>query len=446
MRILTRAMLLSCGVTDTDTVLVALSGGADSTALLDSLCELRREGGVGRVVAAHLHHGIRGEAADADASFCEALCKTRGVRCVVVRADVPAYAARSGQSLEAAARELRYAFLRRAKAACGASCILTAHHRDDQAETFLMHLLRGCGTSGLSGMRPRAGDIARPLLTVSRAEIEAYLIAREIPWRTDETNAEDAATRNRIRHTLLPLLDTFRPDSAKAIAETAMRVSEDEAYLCALAEAAAAEIAENGGYRRDALAALPGPIQTRILRAMLFCTGDDVTRSDIDRVRALLTARTGTRIELSGGRGAWVDSERVYAGAYPQAQAYAVAFAYNGVTRLPCGTLTATPVEAWERTADGNALYVDADALPQDLVVRTRRDGDRFYPLGAPGRRKLSDVLTDKKIPLTRRDMPLLAAGNEIYCVFGLTVSQLAAITPGTRHILHIVYKGEEKA
>ena len=438
-------MLRRCGIAETDTVLVALSGGADSTALLCALADLHAEGALKGVLAAHLHHGIRGAEADADAAYCEALCQARKVPLVTEHEDVPSFAAANGESLETAGRKLRYAFLRRTMRHCGASCIVTAHHRDDQAETVLMHLLRGCGTNGLSGMRARTDDIARPLLPVSRDAIETYLTERGIPWRTDGTNAEDAALRNRVRHNLLPLLDTFRPNCAQAIAETARLVAEDEDYLSGLAEVAMRAIAVGEGYRREALSALPKPLAVRVIRTLLRRTSDDVTRADIARVSELLTAQSGTCIMLSGGRSAWVDSESVYAGIYPTPQAFETVFHREGETRLPHGTLVAGLVTAWHRPESGNELFIDADALPANAVVRTRRDGDLFYPLGAPGRRKLSDVLIDKKIPLFRRDMPLLAAGSEIYCVFGLTISSLVAIKPDTRHILHIVYKGEDE-
>ena len=438
-------MLRACGISDSDTLLVALSGGADSTALLLALCELREAGAGPMVCAAHLHHGIRGDAADADMRFCESLCERLRVPFVSERADVPAYAAAHGRSIETAARELRYEFLSRAMAQCGASCMVTAHHRDDQAETVLQHLLRGAGTNGLSGMRARAGDVARPLLAKSRAEIEAYLSERGQPWRTDETNALDDAARNRVRHTLLPLLERLAPGAAESLAKTARLAGEDDAYLTELALEKANAAAQGDGYDRKAIAALPKPLCARVLRALLKRSSDDVSEADIERVRALLTAQTGTRIELSGGRAAWVDSKAVYAGHYPKPVAYETPFCREGETQLPGGTLLSETVLSWRRPEHANELFMDAQKLPTGAVVRTRRDGDRFFPLGAPGTRLLSDVLTDRKIPRERRDMPLIACGNEIYCVFGVTVSALVAIGPETRHILHIVLREERE-
>ncbi len=443
MRILTESMLHNCGVSGADTVLIGLSGGADSVALTHALRRLCEEGALAAVYAAHLHHGIRGEAADADEAFCRAFCRELEVPLSVERADVPAYAAAEGQSLEQAARTLRYAFLRRAAKEAGADCIMTAHHRDDQAETLLMHLLRGCGTSGLAAMRPRNGDLARPLLRVGRALIEAYLAENGLTYRVDQTNASADQTRGRIRHELMPLLASFNPKAAQALAQTARLAAQDDAFLERLAEEALESASRIHGYDRAMLAGQAPPVLSRAVRRLLLESGN-VTGADIRRVCALLTAQTGTCIELRGGRGAWVDGACLYVGVYPGPKAYAVAFVIPGQTRLPGGgRLIAGEAGAFRRPADGREAYLDADKLPVDLLVRTRRDGDRFFPLGAPGERKLSDYLTDKKIPRHLRDMPLLASGREVYWVGGYEVGQKAAITVETRRILHIIYEEE---
>ena len=444
MRILTESMLQDCGVSGADTVLIGLSGGADSVALTHALCRLRAEGALAAIYAAHLHHGIRGGAADADEAFCRAFCRGLDVPLSVERADVPAYAAAEGQSLELAARTLRYAFLRRAAKAAGADCIMTAHHRDDQAETLLLHLLRGCGTSGLAAMRPRNGDLARPLLGVSRASIEAYLAENGLTHCVDQTNASTDQTRNRIRHELMPLLASFNPNAAQALAQTARLAAHDDAFLERLAQEALASASQGDGYDRAMLAGQAPPVLSRAVRRLLLQHSGGVTGADIRRVCALLAAQTGTCIELRGGRGAWVDGVCVYVGVYPEKRAYAVAFAGKGETRLPGGgRLIALEAEAFCRPAGGREAYLDADKLPEDLVVRTRRDGDRFFPFGAPGERKLSDYLTDKKIPRHLRDMPLLASGREVYWVGGYGISQKAAITFETRRILHMIYEEE---
>ncbi|MEA4870030.1 MAG: tRNA lysidine(34) synthetase TilS [Christensenella sp.] len=439
-RLIGETELTACGCDPGDTVLVALSGGADSTALLLSLCECRDAGEIGGLFAAHLNHGIRGENANRDQRFCEALCARLEIPLATETIGVPAYAKAHGQSIEQAAREVRYAFLERAREAFHANVIATAHHKDDQAETLLLHLIRGSGTGGLCGMQPRNGRIIRPLLDVSREEILLSLQLRGEPFCEDETNAENGAARNRIRNELMPLLQTLNPGVASALAKTAKLVSEDEAFLRQLSEEAEREISCNGGLERTKLAALAAPIGTRILRRRLMAQTGNVKESDIRRVMALSTAQTGTRIELSGGYFAWTSAELLQIGLYPEPEEYEVPFVQDGETVTPYGVLRANRADGWQRPKDGSEAYLDAGALPKDLVVRSRRNADRFFPLGAPGERKLSDVFTDRKIPKEERWLPLLCAGDQVYYAVGLGVSERARITPNTREILHIIF------
>ena len=438
-RLIGESELSACGCKPGDLVLVALSGGADSTALLLSFCACRDEGKIGGLFAAHLNHGIRGEHANRDQRFCEALCARYEVPFATETTDVPSYAKAHGQSVEQAARELRYEFLERAREAFQADVIATAHHRDDQAETLLLHLIRGSGTGGLGGMQPRNGRIIRPMLGASRAEILAYLDEREEPYCEDETNAESDIQRNRIRNELIPMLRTFNPNITAALNKTAALVSEDETFLRGLSEETERAISDQNGLRRRELAALAGPIRSRILYRRLIALDGNVKQSDIRRVAALATAQTGTRIELSGGYSAWTSAELLHIGRYAEPVEYEVPFDPNGETATPYGVLTANRTDRWQKPKDGFEAYLDANALPSRLVVRSRRSADRFFPLGAPGERKLSDVFTDRKIPKEERDVPLLCAGNQVYYATGVGVSERAKITLETREILHII-------
>ena len=438
-RLIGDSELSACGCKPGDQVLVALSGGADSTALLLSFCACRNEGRIGGLFAAHLNHGIRGEHANRDQRFCEALCLRLGIPFAAETIDVPAQAKVNGQSVEQAAREVRYAFLERAREAFHADVIATAHHMDDQAETLLLHLIRGSGTGGLSGMQPRNGRIIRPMLDVSRAEILAYLGEREEPFCEDETNAENDAQRNRIRNEIMPQLRELNPNITTALSKTAKLVSEDEAYLRQLSEDAERKISSDGGLNRTGLAALASPMSSRILHRRLLALDGNVKESDIRRVMALVKAQTGTQIELSGGYSAWTNAEWLHIGVYPDIAEYEFPFVPDGDTVTPYGVLTAHHADFWQKPKDEFEAYLDASTLPDKLVVRSRRNADRFFPLGAPGERKLSDVFTDRKIPKEERDVPLLCAGNQVYYAAGLGISQLARITPDTREILHII-------
>ena len=442
MDILSERMLRACGVGPESTVLAAFSGGADSTALLLSLSEARARGEIRALYAAHFHHGIRGDAADGDLAFCEALCRRLSVPLTVERGDVPAYAAESGKTLEEAARAQRYAFLRRAAADCGAGCIATAHHREDQAETLLLHLLRGSGLDGLTGMRPESEGVVRPLLNVSRAEIEGYLHARGQAWREDETNACTDAMRNRIRHVLTPALCGINPRAVEALCKTAALLQDDASYLDARSREAEQAAIRGDGLDRETLNALPGPLAGRIVKRRVYALQNDVTAADVRRVLALCRAQTGTRIELRSGMHAWVDASVLHIGRYPVQTAFCVPFCDDGETVFPGGCLTAGRAEAFCRPESGGEAYLDLDVLPAGLCVRTRRAGDRFHPFGAPGGRLLSDWMTDRKIPGPVRDaLPLLCAGNEAYYIAGHTTSEKARVTAHTKNILHIVFR-----
>ena len=206
----------ACGVSAADGVLVALSGGADSVALLLELRKLQKEKRILRVEAAHLNHAIRGREADSDTEFARALCERLSVPLAIERVDVPRAAKETGVSLELAARNARYAFLERVRSDRNLDCIAIGHHRDDQAETLLLHLLRGSGTDGLSGMRVRTGRLIRPLLHTDKSAILSYLAECGQDFCTDTTNFETDATRNRIRLNVMPVLETVNPAAKKA--------------------------------------------------------------------------------------------------------------------------------------------------------------------------------------------------------------------------------------
>jgi tRNA(Ile)-lysidine synthase len=291
------------------TLVVGLSGGADSVALVDALASLRRRRGF-RVVAAHLDHGLRPGAAD-EAAFCRELCETLGVPLRAGTADVRARARRERGGLEQAARRERYAFLRRVMDEEAAAAIAVAHTRDDQAETLLLRLLRGAGATGLAGMRPRSGDVVRPLLAVSRPEVLAHLRERGLAWREDPSNADPAHRRNRVRHELLPYLEErFNPRIRASLARTAAVLADEAAHVRAEAEALLARIArEEGGalaLRRTPLAEAPAAVARAAIRQALLRAGGlaEVGALHVDQVLHLARAKapSGRRLPLPGGR------------------------------------------------------------------------------------------------------------------------------------------------
>ncbi len=424
----------ACGVSERDGVLAALSGGADSVALLLELIGLHKNGRLSRVEAAHLNHAIRDADADADEAFCAGLCARYGVPLHTERIDVPRLAKETGVSLELAARNARYAFLERVRADRDLDCIAIGHHRDDQAETLLLHLLRGSGTDGLAGMRLRSGRLIRPLLYTDKTAILAYLNRRGQSHCTDETNFEADATRNRIRLTVIPSLETVNPSAKKALSDAAAHIAEDSDYLNALA----ADAEKTCGTDRRKLSALPRPVRMRVLRNILPYT--DFTAADLDRLDRLLCGQTGDAATLKYGVTAWLDATDLRIG-IDETEAYSTPVPGTGSVKLPGGTLSIERVEKAVVPCGRYDAYVDADRLQGEVIARSPKQGDRFTPFGMTGTKLLSDYLTDRKIPRFERNMPVLCDGNGIVWVTGHTVDERMRVTADSNHILHYHYE-----
>lgn len=292
-----------------ETIVVGLSGGADSVALTDALGSLQRRHGF-RLVAAHLDHGLRPGSAD-DAAFCHVFCQALGVPFRGGSAAVRARAGREKGGLEQAARRERYAFLRRVKDDEGAPLVAVAHTQDDQAETLLLRLMRGAGATGLAGMRARSGDLWRPLLDVSRARVLAHLRAREIGWREDPSNADPAHLRNRVRHELLPYLEQrFNPRVREALARTAALLADEARHIGTQAEQLLARIGRRAGdtlvLDRLGLAAAPVAVARSAIRLALDETGGlaGIERGHVERILSVARsgAPAGRRLQFPGGR------------------------------------------------------------------------------------------------------------------------------------------------
>jgi tRNA(Ile)-lysidine synthase len=295
-------------------LLVGLSGGSDSVALLFLMKELAASDGFTLTSLAHLNHRLRASSAH-DEQFCRALAVEAGIPIVVESIDVAAYAQSQRLSIEDAARRLRYDFLHRAAGTTGADRIAVGHTRDDQAETFLLKLIRGAGLTGLGGIYPRRENVVRPLLSVSRAELRAYLETRGQTWVEDETNAELENPRNRIRHRVLPELErAYGGDVSQAIARAAAIVREDGQWLEELAGRRFDALVHRDGRRLEielkALEAEPIPVRRRVVRnaLRLAAAGREI---GLDHVEAALDVAAGesagvdvpgSRVELRAGK------------------------------------------------------------------------------------------------------------------------------------------------
>ena len=437
---------------------VGVSGGVDSVTLLTALHQLGYT-----VEAAHVNYGLRGTDAAADEALVRALCKRLGVRLHVAHPEVKAYAKTHGLSVQAAARDLRYAFFERIAAAGGIPFVAVAHHRDDQAETVLLHLFRGSGVEGLAGMpvqRPLVygSDVmlVRPFLELRRADIEAFARAERLAWREDATNVGDAYRRGVIRKAILPrIVEHFGPAAKDNIARSAALVREyvDATIRPELARRfeACAKERPGGGGLLDArmLAAQPPVWRCRVILEALrrWLPGVPRSKATAETIERLLASQTGRRVAFASGS-VWREREGlafvpgVPAGDAPRE----VAVAPGAPVKLPRGTLLIEEAacEAPPEDRSPGVEIVDADRIVPPLLARPWRAGDRFRPLGMKQPKKVSDFLTDVKVPAHERaDVYVLADREKIVWVIGYRIADEVRIGPGTRRCLRLRFGPE---
>jgi tRNA(Ile)-lysidine synthase len=403
-----RRRLLSPG----NRILVALSGGPDSTALLVALAELRDSGrlspmGLG---ALHVDHGLRPGGAE-DAAHAAALCQRLGVPFETVRVAV------ATGNVQAEARRARYRALAAAAARSGATRIATGHTRTDQAETVLLRLLRGAGARGLSGIPPRRGAIVRPLIDRTREEGIAFLEARGILWRTDPTNATPRYARNRLRLELWPALVALAPAAERSIARAADLAREDERALASRAR----ELAGDGvGVALDALRPVPPAVMRRVVRRLWASATGRRSGLELHHVDAIIAL-----------------ARRDRPGCATLPRGFVARCRYGRLEIVPRGGVPAAfdPVEIGhpgryalpERGVQVEITVARAGSVPWPLVLRTRRTGDRWRPEGGRGSKSLKRWLIDRKVPRELREaLLLLAHGSDV-----LAIPELDALSAG---------------
>ncbi len=414
------------------TVLCALSGGADSMYLL---CRLL-EGGY-RVRAAHLDHGLR-PTAGRDVAFVRDWCGARRIPLTVERADVAGYAAANHLTVEEAGRVLRYEFLERTAGAEGCALIATAHHAGDNAETVLMDLIRGCGLNGLAGIPERRGNIVRPMLGVTRPEIEAYLEEHNVPHVEDETNADLNCTRNVLRHRVMPLLEELNPRAAEHISAAAERLRADEAELSRQAALLAAR-AEGNAVPAALLAEASRPVALRAASRLLAEHGMGGGAVHMD---AILTLAAGpdpsAEVHVPGGV---VRREYDLLVFDPEKEKPLPPPLPLGMGEIRWGEWTVR----CEGALCPAKAYVSPDEFwlkPEDYLIRSRRTGDALT-LGPRPRRTLKRLFIDNKVPAVRRDrVPVIDGGGLAAAAGGLGPDRSFLAVPGG-NALHIILKRE---
>ena len=424
MKQLVRHTIEQCGmIPDGARVLCGLSGGADSVSLLLCLHELGCD-----VCACHVNHGLRGAQADADEAFCRALCAAYDIPFAAVRCDAAAEAARRGQSVETAARALRYDFFARCAQEFAAVRIATAHTADDNLETMLFHLIRGTGAAGLAGIPPVRGNIIRPLIAVERRQVEDYLRTRGQAWRTDATNLDDSCTRNRIRHHVIPALRDIEPQAARHAVQTAALLRQDNACLDALAQ----EWTDGAEIAAQELAALPDALAARAVRKLLEHAGapmGEITHRHIHAVRALAYQTRGS-VSLPGRLRAMRRGKLVRVVAVPQTTG-SVCLAAEQPVQFGAYTAILT-----RKIADIHSSFkhypVAYDTINSlRLEVRAWRASDRMTLPGSHGARSLKRLYAERGIAPEERDsLPVLCCGDMVIAAAGIgTDSRFAGNT-----------------
>ncbi len=407
-------------------VLCACSGGADSTALLHLLCHTE---GV-TVVCAHFNHQLRGAESDRDEAWVRALCEKLGVPCVCESADVAGYAAAKRMGLEEAARTLRYAFLERTAAERGCDRIATAHHAEDNAETILWNLVRGSGARGLSGIPPVRGRIIRPMLNVTRPQIEAYLRENGLSCVFDSSNRADDNPRNRIRHHVLPLLLAENPSAMEHISAAAESLRTDDAYLSALAQTFITDHLQDGALPIPELLALPEPVGARVLRSLC----GSVQRKHIEAVYAL--CRSGKAHAEAHLPGQQVRKEygRLCFSSTPETADFRREIPF-GTTDLPEFSLhiLREPARIFDEIHNSfNTFFFKSDSIRGRIFVGCGRGGEEIRLLGRGCTKTLKKLFQEAKLPLAQRKAtPVLYDGDGVIAVYGFGIAERCAAAPG---------------
>jgi tRNA(Ile)-lysidine synthase len=461
-----------------ETIVVGVSGGPDSLCLLHALRKLQPELELGLHLA-HLEHGIRGAESRADAAFITELANSWRIRISIEHADVPAYAREHRLAIEEAARRVRYLFLSRVVGEVGASCAAVGHNADDQVETILMHWMRGSGLAGLRGMLAvqTLGEegwwtgptlkVIRPLLEVSRTCIEEYCQEHGLRPRFDRSNLDLTYHRNRIRHELIPHLESFNPRICEVLLRSARVFADDLDYLSLQADEAWERLAResNGSvsFPLDPWYELHPALQRQLLREAirrLRTSLRDITWTHVERAReGLASLEAGGRITLAQGLfliKSYTDftiGEQVVYPDLPLLWETPVSLRVPGITSLPDSnwSVDSQILERAELPAEAMAnpdpwqAYVDLDTTGSDLMLRRRETGDAFEPLGMGGRSKnLTDFMIDAKIPQRIRSLlPLVVSPWHIVWVAGYRIDERVKVTSETSRVLHLGFARE---
>jgi len=442
-------------------LVVAVSGGPDSVCLLYILTEIQNELGV-RLHVAHLNHQLRGTESEADAQYVSDLAHRLHIPATIERREVKAYQLQQRISPEEAAREVRYTFLAGVAKSIGADRIAVGHTVDDHIETILMHLIRGTGTRGLRGLQPisrwqsaqKEGKaiIIRPLLPISRQETASYCHQHRLMPRLDVTNLSLSPLRNRIRHQLLPRLQSYNPRVVEALLRTARITSDDLTFIDREASKAWSRIIQEQAdtivLDKAGFCQLPRALQRHILRAAIEKLSGNLKDTESHHIEAMLTALNkpaGKRLSLPRGLIFTIDYNKYLLSPDPASLSPLPTLGAESPLKIPGQTV----LNGWRVTADivkrdqmpekasGLTAHLDFEKTGDKIAMRRRQPGDRFQPLGMDQPKKLGEFMIDAKIPRAWRErVPIVRSPQHILWVVGWRIDNRVKVTDSTKQIL----------
>jgi tRNA(Ile)-lysidine synthase len=433
-----------------DRILVAYSGGVDSTALLNLLLELRPEWSF-ELFLGHFNHRLR-QAADEDEQFVRLMAKKYSLSLFVGSKDVRSSARKKKLNIEEEARKLRYDFLKKTALKLGGTKIATGHTMTDQAETFLMRLMRGSGLRGLGGIFPSVeGVIVRPLIQVERQDIEVYLKEKQLEFRIDESNLDRRFLRNRVRLDLIPYLkQNFEPEIVSHLARIAFIIREEDSLLEKVAQEKTKKMLSKKSNRislqAKTLSSLPRAMARRVVRDFISELRGNLRAISFEDVESILRLKEGKEFPLRKGHVLRREKDQIFlkSKASPKAK-YEYKWEGKGPLEIKelqlkfLGKRIKKGSSLSVRFDDQTGAFLDLKKLKFPLLVRNRREGDRYQPLGAPGQKKLKEIMRAKGIPLSERERrPVFLSGNKIVWILGLPVSESFRIGQRTSNIFAI--------
>ena len=433
-----------------DRILIAYSGGVDSAGLLTILLELREEWSF-ELFLGHFNHRLR-HAADEDEQFVRRMAKKYSLPLFVGSKDVRSYARKKKLNIEEAGRELRYDFLKKTALKIGGAKIATGHTITDQAETFLMRLMRGSGLRGLGGFFPLVeGKIVRPLIQVEHQDIEAYLRKKGIEFRTDESNFDRRFLRNRIRLDLVPYIKkNFEPEIVSSLSRLASIIREEDSLLEKIAQEKTKKAISKKNNRISLevkpLSSLPRAMARRVVRDFISELRGNLREISFEDVESVLCLREGKEFPLRKDHVLRREKDQIF---LKNKIPPKIRYEYRWEGKGPLEIKELKLKFEGKKMKRGKSLRTDFDdqtrgfldlgRLKFPLLVRNRREGDRYQPLGAPGQKKLKEIMRAKGIPLSERDRrPVFLSGDNIVWILGLPVSEKFKVEEGISDIFEI--------